>query len=362
MGLASNDDTLQPYLDFVFEIICCGHRERFEYLMDWTADIFQNPLRKCSIVPVFIGEQGVGKGLFVEPIRLMLKDYFIKINSARVLKERFNAEQARKLMTFIDEASWSGDHEEAGILKDLTGNDFMTIEEKFGARMTLPNFSRYIVASNETNAVKVEQSNRRFLIYEVGNKKGRNQKFYRDLWKLVYSKNFLEKFYGYFLSRDLTEFQPNAFPHEIDVQGFQTKLRSLGPEALFWFDLFFESPTPLFYEGKFLKKSQVFELFLDYVQKSRHWTRGFSHRTFWDKSREIMPILNNKNVDRRNPSPSSRERVVFSYPFELAESLCNSLKTTVPESFDELALVIESDFKVESETKPAIVIEERSPH
>lgn len=348
-----NKENLKPYFDFIRDIICLGNVERFNYLLDWTAFKFQKPHVKCSVVPVLIGDQGVGKGLFVRQFELILKEYFTKINSSRMLKERFNTEQAQKLMIFLDEASWSGDKEEAGILKDLTANPTMTVEEKFGARRTIENPAGYIVASNNIQAVNVELSNRRFLIFNVSDEKLSDPGYYSELWALLEDETFVKELYSYYLERDVSKFKPNAFPHMIDNQGFESRLKSLGAVAEFWNDVLFENPIGIFHRGSYFKRNEIYELFVDFVEKTRHWQRSTTPHSFWRQTAKLFPLIERAKTVKKRES-STREIAVSVPPLDFVNAFCTQMKIALPQSFCELDLLVDSDFEpIETQT-PAI--------
>lgn len=338
---------LEPYLEFVHEVIASADRRRADYLLDWAAHRFQKPFEKCSIVPTLIGPQGTGKGLFAEQFRLILLDYFLKVSSSRVFKERFNAEQARKILTFLDEASWRGDKEEAGILKDLTGNEYMTVEEKFGARFNIRNPSAYMIASNNFDAIAVEHANRRYLVCETNEKYLGNKAFYKELWSLMRKPDFANKLLWFYLQRDISAFAPTYFPNELDNQGLETKLGGRGAVALFWFDTLFENPAPIFHKGVFLSKAAVYAHFLDWLKDSRHWARGYSVQMFWRETLVLIPVLKARSRETRSlvNGFDKRARLIRAYPFEVAESFCRTLNVEVPEDFNDLDGIVESEFQ-----------------
>lgn len=335
---------------FVFlceEIIAAGNRVKGQYLIKWIAHIFQRQWEKCFVVPVVIGQQGTGKGLLFEDILgAMLGPYFNKVMTARVFKERFNVEQSKKFFTLIDEATWRGDHEEMGILKGLTGSKKMTVEEKFGGRYALDNPSRYALLSNRKEAVQIEDSNRRFLTFEVSTKYTQKAEFFDKIYDQIQNGQLLNHILDYLLNLDLSGFNPHVFPKEIDSEGIATKLESRGPISQFWWNLLFEEPQKVFIKGAYLPKGRLFDLYLEYNKKINHWSRGMSLRRFWDETREVMKCLQAPGRDVRKHLGEEKiyTRVVVASPYELAKELCNTLNIKVPDSFDDLEFISDDDF------------------
>lgn len=225
-------------------VICGGKNAKSEYFLDWLAHLMQRPEEKPTIVPVFIGEQGAGKGLFFDGVMArILKDFYSRLDKPGVIKERFNAEQARKFLTVLDEASWRGDHELNGILKSLTGSPTMTVEEKFGGRYTIENYSRYAVLSNDSEAVRVESSNRRFLIFNTSSAWKGTDKFKKVAAGLDAGSH--EYFYDYLMARDVSGFDAYTFPERLDTTGATSKVASMGPAGKFWYECLYFSPCEI---------------------------------------------------------------------------------------------------------------------
>jgi hypothetical protein len=177
---------VSDFLIFIEECICDGNKFQADWLLDWLAHLVQKPWEKSTLVPVLIGDQGTGKGLLVDEIMAgILGHFYNKIMTAQTLKERFNVEQSKRFLTFIDEATWRGDKVEDGVLKSLTGSATMAVEEKFGARYIIENFSRYIIASNNPEAVAISRSNRRYFVIEAAKRFAGNTAYFEPIWQGV---------------------------------------------------------------------------------------------------------------------------------------------------------------------------------
>lgn len=339
------------------DILASGNQEKGRYLIQWAAHIMQKPWEKCSVVPVLIGKQGTGKGLFCDDILgKILGPFFNKIMTARVLKERFNSEQSKKFLTFIDEATWRGDHEEAGILKGFTGSATMTVEDKFGARYSIDNPSRVIIASNNIDAVLIENSNRRFLVYEVSDKFIRDKDFYAQIFKKIKDEDFASNVYDYLLNVDLEGFNPFVFPKNLDNQGFEAKLRSYGPVAQFWCHIMLEEPAKIF-QGNMLNRSFIFEVFKNYCNETKPWnSRGLNLRMFWEETKRLVEVLKDPSRDKRvYLTEHERPKIYEVTPFEFVSGLCTQFNIEVPSGFDDLDYIMEDGFKAVPEPQAQIL-------
>lgn len=331
------------------EIVADGDKKKGAYLMDWIADIFQNPWRKCFIVPVVIGEQGTGKGLLFEDILgALLGPYFNKVMTARVLKEKFNIEQSKKFFTLIDEATWRGDHEEMGVLKGLTGSKTIIIEEKFGGRYPLDNPSRYALLSNRKEAVHIEDSNRRFLTFDVSTKYTQKAEFFDKIYDQIQNGKLLSHILKFLLERDLSKFNAHVFPKELDTGGLETKLSGRGPIAQFWWNLLFEEPQKVFFKGRYLPKGRVFRVYMAHMKEINHWKRGETLKSFWDETKNIFKTLKEEGRDVvKKIDENKAERCFAIAPFEAAKDICNTFNISVPKSFDDLEFLTVTEMSEE---------------
>lgn len=331
-------------LEFIENVVCSGSPSKAAYLLDWLAHLMQKPEEKCTIVPTIIGEQGTGKGLFTDGIlRAILRNYYARIDKPGVIMERFNTEQSRKFLTVLDEASWRGNHELANVMKSLTGNDTMTVEEKFGGRYTIENYSRYIITSNDKEAIHIEPTNRRYFVLEISAGKRTDLKYYGALWDELRDGGMAGKFYDWLLKRDVSKFNPKQFPTHLDTLGQDTKVSSMGAVGAFWYDGLFENPQPLFNDGQYLKKEEVYQAFLEYVDTTRHYQKGISRQKFWRETRNLIPLLKDRETRHLN-GDGQFHRCVRALPFEVAQDFCRRNRLALPDTFDDLELVQEHEF------------------
>jgi hypothetical protein len=330
----------------LIHVLCGEDALKASYFIKWLAHLVQRPWEKCVVVPVIIGEQGTGKGLLTDHILAnMLGPFYIRIDKAGVIKERFNAEQAKKFLTVLDEASWRGDHELSSIMKSLTGNATMTVEEKFGGRYAIENYSRYLITSNDFDAIRLEISNRRYLVLEASTKWKGSEKFAK-LAELIRKGQLAEIFFDYLSNVDISDFDSFAFPENLDNVALATKMHSLGAVGEFWHRTLLETPTPIIrvVHGKpFLDKDFTYSLFSEFRDASQSYGRGITPVVFWKETHNMIPAIKDKIARPR--FGNFRKRGFEAWPIDLARSFCT--KTRIPfveDEFDDLEFVIDNEF------------------
>lgn len=308
-------------LEFLENVICAGSKARFEFLLDWFAQLVQIPHVKSTIVPVIIGGQGCGKGLLTDGImKNILGDLYLLLDDANEISERFNEAQSRKFLTVLDEATWGGSFQLANKLKRITGSESMRVEEKFGAKYTIDNFSRYMVTSNDIDTVKIEPGNRRFLVFETAQPRG--AKYYSDMWNLVRKGVIIRRFYDFLMKRDIKEFNCWDFPTHLDTQGAGTKMASLAPVPRYICGLMFDTPKKLWHvKGGALVVCSM-DLYQDFVLQENITSRSFwSVRRFVAELEKFLPLLH--GISRQTWLDKHRKQAYYITPTDL-RILCST--------------------------------------
>jgi hypothetical protein len=71
-GLAPVAGDCSVILDHIERVIAAGDNRKAEFILDWCADIVQNPTRKPGVAIVLRGNEGTGKSLLGAVLRRLL--------------------------------------------------------------------------------------------------------------------------------------------------------------------------------------------------------------------------------------------------------------------------------------------------
>ena len=116
-------------------------------------------------------------------------------------------------MTFLDECTFSGDKKQSAILKGIISEEHRSFNQKYAPKVTIQNYSNYIVASNFDHIVFVKKDDRRFLMIKVDDKysgpKTPDRQAYFD--KIVKTDPIHVAHFLY--HRDITRFNPEDIPN-----------------------------------------------------------------------------------------------------------------------------------------------------
>ncbi len=177
----NNSKTCQKFLDFLYNDICDKQDARYNWMLDWFAQMIQFPSVKHPKILVIRGAQGTGKNtLFETLIHLMGQLYAVSISN-KALTNNFNSVLYGKVFVVADEAIWSGDRSVWGILKNITGSDSIQIECKGKDTFTAQNYIHLMITTNENFAAPIEQGNRRYEVFTTSTQHQNDSAYFKSI-------------------------------------------------------------------------------------------------------------------------------------------------------------------------------------
>ena len=131
-------------LDHITRVIAGGDNKKAEFILDWCADIFQNPTRKPSVAIVLRGNEGTGKSVLGAVLRRLLGPRNVLVNADKDrLLGRFNSALASKILIQAEETFFAGDARTTDALKHLITGHSLEVELKFGRSFEINRFTGY---------------------------------------------------------------------------------------------------------------------------------------------------------------------------------------------------------------------------
>ncbi|MEM7425290.1 MAG: primase-helicase family protein [Pseudomonadota bacterium] len=161
----SGDCTL--LLRHIEEIVCRGDAATYEWVMAWFASIFQKPRERYGTSLTLRGEMGAGKSLPGEIIGSLIAPHYFQVDDPRFITGQFNSHLKACLLLQAEEAFWAGDKQAEGRLKGMVTSSRQMIEHKGVDPITMDNYVRLLVTSNEDWVVPAGLRERRFAVLDV---------------------------------------------------------------------------------------------------------------------------------------------------------------------------------------------------
>jgi hypothetical protein len=199
------------------DIICGGSEADYEYFCKWVAHLFQKPDIKPGVaIFAHSDTQGTGKSLIFEHLipNMIGVDITMVFTNEEQIAEKFNAWLFESLYVVFSEKSFYSHTESIkGWITDPNhGRRDMGTESRQER-----SFARFVICTNQENAFRFDESERRMFVINVSNKMalaGDDVKwpYFNRLGAAVNSAAVLNSMARFFCSIDITNFNPFNLP------------------------------------------------------------------------------------------------------------------------------------------------------
>lgn len=185
-------------------VVCHDNDEHYGWLLDWLADILQNPKRKLGHLVALRGAQGTGKSLVGNVMERILGVHHVVVEKPEHVTGRFNAHLALCLLLQAEEAFWGGDKRARAVLKHLVSGRSQQIERKGIDAVPMPNYTRLLITSNEEWVWPTELSDRRLVLFDLRSTYRGNVEYFDALFTEIESGG-ASAFMHHLLHREIDE-------------------------------------------------------------------------------------------------------------------------------------------------------------
>lgn len=251
-----------------------------DYFLKWLAHLFQHPEQKPITAPVFYSQQGCGKNTLMDFIGTLMGNelYYTTDNVEQDIFGRFSTALENRKLVVIDEADSRNMAKENGRLKGLITNKITKVERKGVQSIDIKNLAGLVFCSNEDKPVKIEDSDRRYILYTSSQKLRGNQEFFNmflNEWSIKPENQ--RAVYDYLMALDIS--QVNWIADRPITEAYRDIRMSCLPWDIKWVDNLICS-FPKEWEGK---KVSVGDLCDNY--------NAFTPNGFENKNTNSMGIL-----------------------------------------------------------------------
>eukprot|EP00798_Chlamydomonas_sp_ICE-L_P032864 gene32864-biopygen12042 len=209
--VSSHDDSVmadhpsvEVFIDFL-HTLCGNNQECTNYILNWIAQIFQQPAQKTGVAILLKGEEGVGKNRATDLLRAMVgADKFLKTATpANTLYGRFNRQREGRFLIVVNESNGHDNFAANDVIKDMITCDQFECESKGVNAYTMQCFSRFIFITNNDNCLRVNPDNRRYVIIETSSVLKGNTEYFNHLSGLIDDAESRVAFYKFLMARDI---------------------------------------------------------------------------------------------------------------------------------------------------------------
>ncbi len=230
------EKAFQAFMSHVKENICCGSEELTTWLLAYFGHMIQKPWELPLVSIALRGKKGVGKNAFIDRLGYFLGASYTTLSNRKNLSSNFNAILENKVMVVLDEAFWSGDKQNEGVLKAWVTAPEHVIERKGHEHYPVANCMRLIILANDDWVVPASPDERRFAVFDVGEGKMQNTHFFREMREGMEADNAngYRLLLKYLKELDISPFTVGVAPN---TQGLLIqKHQTLSPLIRWWYD------------------------------------------------------------------------------------------------------------------------------
>ena len=186
-----------------------------EVFLDWLAHIEQKPGELPHFGWLHISrEHGTGRNWIASVLsKVWIGNVALNFKLVETLDKGFNESLSRAHLAVIDEINEGGNSmwKHTSALRQLVTEDHRLINPKFGQQRIEYNVCRWLIFSNHTGALPLDEHDRRFWVV---NKPlvPKAESVYQGMYRLISNQEFIDSVRFYLSNRDVTKFNVGQRP------------------------------------------------------------------------------------------------------------------------------------------------------
>lgn len=170
-----------PFDDHM-ERLLPDERER-DAALDWMAWVVQNETLKPNFMLLMQGEQGCGKSWLGVLMSRLIDENNTTFLRTEDVGNRFNSWILKTRLAVVEELMGDDKRTLANRMKALITQDTVTVEMKGKDLITMPNKAAFMAFTNHIDALRLENSDRRYMVFRTKAKGlGTPQEYWDRLW------------------------------------------------------------------------------------------------------------------------------------------------------------------------------------
>ena len=195
----------QPFIKHLW-YLSGKNNEVLEYILDYLAQMLQEPADLPRTAIVFKSEQGVGKNLFFESFaeKILGDEYLLSTPNIDHILGRFPLIN-QKILVLMDEANGKDSFLANDKIKNFITAKHINYEKKGIDGVNIKNCSRMMFFTNNDFPVKIEQTDRRFVVVECASDVKNNTPYFKALLEAFNDKKLVWSFAQFLLRRNIAE-------------------------------------------------------------------------------------------------------------------------------------------------------------
>jgi len=204
--LDENADT--SLLHFHIKTLLNEDEKDIDWFLNWLAHIVKFPHNKTEVAVILYDRQfGTGKSLLAEEFLkkiIGINKMIITCKTDKVFGKFTNTQG--KLLCVLNEASGKDTFELNDVIKEAITGTTIQMEKKGVDSIQIRDYLNYIITTNNLNSIKLEENDRRFMVFETSSKLRGDVRYFNKLISVLNDDVIMRKFYQELMERDLSNF------------------------------------------------------------------------------------------------------------------------------------------------------------
>ena len=187
---------------FIMECWADNNQEHYNYIISWLAGLVTNLNGVNLVALVMVSKQGAGKGTLIEFMELILRSInVVSIAGLGSVTKNFNKILEGKRLVNINEISSAKEEFKSNfeIMKSMITDPTITIEPKGVDAYSIRNTANFILFTNHDDAIIVEESDRRYAIFEMKGHHRNDKEYFSKIRQTCFTQDVANEFYTYLL-------------------------------------------------------------------------------------------------------------------------------------------------------------------
>ncbi len=173
------------------------------YMLNYIADIIQNPDKLPAVAVMFKSKQGFGKDLFLDIISRMIGNkYLYRTANLDEVFGSFNTSIKDKIILQLNELEGKDGFHQKEKIKNLITEEYTNINEKKIKQYKQNNYIRMFIMTNNLSPIEIPADDRRFVVFKADFKKP-SSSYFNKLVNLKNDDYSIKVLYEYFKNYDI---------------------------------------------------------------------------------------------------------------------------------------------------------------
>jgi hypothetical protein len=181
------------------------------YFHKLIAQKIQKPGLKWRVMPIIQSVQGVGKDIWFDFMAKIFGEWqCLKVDGVHKLISTNSGQLEGKLLCCLQEMGYKDTQPNEEYLKALITNNSLQLEQKYVKTFHTTNVVDVIGFTNDFNAVKVDQGDRRFFLVTADSTYARDATYTDPLLAFFFEERNMRAVYDYYMGMDVEGFDSSA--------------------------------------------------------------------------------------------------------------------------------------------------------